>query len=196
MVILMILVFLGMAAPPTGGAQARRIVLVPIGPGAVEVLSPLETGLNRELAAAVITAAATPVPEGAYASERRQYLAEDFLPGLTPYRRSGADLVLGITKVDLYVAGLNFVFGLADPMQKTAVISLARLDPQFYGLPQNTPLLQKRALKEAVHELGHCLGLGHCPDPACIMFFSNTLADTDHKGPGFCPRCRQQLEAR
>jgi archaemetzincin len=195
MVILMILVFLGMAAPP-GGAQAGRIVLVPVGPAGAGVLSHLASGLNRELMAPVITAAATAVPEGAYAPERRQYLAEDFLPGLTPYRQSGAELVLGITPVDLYVPGLNFVFGLADPRHKTAVISLARLDPQFYGLPQDAPLLHKRALKEAVHELGHCLGLAHCPDPTCIMFFSNSLADTDHKGPGFCPRCRQRLEER
>jgi len=53
--------------------------------------------------------------------------------------------------------------------------------------------LQERALKEAVHELGHLLGLPHCDNPRCIMFFSNTLADTDRKGPGFCPACRGKL---
>jgi hypothetical protein len=28
-------------------------------------------------------------------------------------------------------------------------------------------------LKEAMHELGHTFGLGHCADPACVMWFSN-----------------------
>jgi len=27
-------------------------------------------------------------------------------------------------------------------------------------------------------------GLDHCPAPRCIMHFSNSLADTDAKGPG------------
>ncbi len=64
----------------------------------------------------------------------------------------------------------------------------------FYGLPSNPQLFKERALKEAIHELGHLLGLGHCPNPACVMFFSNSLGDTDRKGPGLCPECRRRLE--
>jgi hypothetical protein len=89
--------------------------------------------------------------------------------------------------------GLNFVFGLADPSSRCAIISLARLYPEFYGQPRNPGLFKARAVKEAVHELGHLLGLGHCPDPACVMAFSNSLGDTDRKGPGFCAPCRELL---
>ena len=95
--------------------------------------------------------------------------------------------------MDLTVPGLNFVFGLADPASRGAVISLARLYPEFYGQPRDPGLFKARALKEAVHELGHLLGLGHCPDPACVMAFSNSLSDTDRKGPEFCARCREFL---
>jgi hypothetical protein len=28
---------------------------------------------------------------------------------------------------------------------------------------------------ETVHELGHLLNLGHCPNPRCVMHFSNSL---------------------
>jgi len=51
--------------------------------------------------------------------------------------------------------------------------------------------------KEAVHELGHTYGLKHCPNPACVMHFSNSLHDTDLKGWKFCPNCqRKRLGAR
>ncbi len=189
----MLLLMLGWGAAP-GAAQVRSITLVPMGPVAPEVLAHLQSGLQKELAATIKTAGEIALPEGAYAPNRQQYLADAFLPLLSAQRRAGTDLILGGAAVDLYVPSLNFVFGLADPRQKTCIISLARLDPQFYSLPADPPLLRQRALKEAVHELGHCLGLGHCPDPNCIMFFSNTLADTDRKGPGFCPRCRRVVE--
>ncbi len=48
-------------------------------------------------------------------------------------------------------------------------------------------------VKEAVHDLGHTCGLGHCRNPRCVMFFSNTLGDTDVKGPGFCAACREKV---
>ena len=49
------------------------------------------------------------------------------------------------------------------------------------------------ALKEAVHELGHTLGLAHCPNAKCVMHFSNSLADTDRKGSVLCPVCQRRV---
>jgi len=54
-------------------------------------------------------------------------------------------------------------------------------------------LFLRRALTEAVHEVGHLLGIGHCPQPTCVMHFSNSLYDTDRKGPTFCSRCQEFL---
>ena len=31
---------------------------------------------------------------------------------------------------------------------------------------------------------------GHCADPGCVIWFSNTLGETDRKGAAYCPRVR------
>jgi archaemetzincin len=179
------------SGPGEGGAW--EIQLIPRGPVSREVLVFLKSGLEDGLGAQVSLAPAMPLPPEAYEGSRRQYQAEAFITGLPAPPLHSRRLALVITGVDLFVPRLNFVFGLADTRRRTAVISLARLNPEFYGLREKPRLLNERALKEAVHELGHLLGLGHCPKPACIMFFSNSLDDTDRKGPGFCPACRGRL---
>lgn len=174
-------------------AASLQIRLIPCGKVSHEMLAFLEEGLRREFGADVWYFGAMMVPEAAYDGARRQYRAEAFVDQAPVQDLDRQNLALVVTDADLYVPRLNFVFGLADRRRRTAVISLARLDPEFYGGSSNPELFNERALKEAVHELGHLLGLGHCSDHACIMFFSNTLADTDRKGPGFCIKCRQQV---
>jgi archaemetzincin len=100
---------------------------------------------------------------------------------------------LAVTNEDLYVPDLNFVFGQADTLTGVAIISLARLRPEFYGQAADEPTFHHRAITEAVHEIGHTLGLNHCPDVKCVMHFSNSLVDTDIKGYRFCIRCREVL---
>lgn len=174
-------------------AASLQINLIPCGPVSEAVLAHLEEGLRQEFGAAVTRQAETVLPEAAYEPKRQQYRGEAFLALAPAVAPDGLTLTLVVTTQDLYVPRLNFIFGLADQRLSTAVIALARLDPKFYGQAENPRLLNERALKEAVHELGHLLGLGHCSNPGCIMFFSNTLADTDRKGPGFCPACRRQV---
>jgi archaemetzincin len=100
---------------------------------------------------------------------------------------------LGIIDADLYVPGLNFVFGEADLMGCCALISLTRLRQEFYSLPADSGLFFQRVAKEAVHEIGHTLGLNHCPDVRCVMHFSNSLEDTDIKSSYLCANCARIL---
>jgi archaemetzincin len=130
-------------------------------------------------------------PGQSWNAQRRQYLASAILDKLP-----AGDRVLGVVDVDIYAHGLNFVFGQADVSRRRAIISVTRLRQEYYGLPVDEGIFHERALKEAVHELGHTFGLGHCRHRACVMHFSNSLYDTDFKGWQFCPRCREKLKGR
>lgn len=126
-------------------------------------------------------------------SGRRQYRATDILRRLRRLR-SGSDVLLALTGVDLFATGLNFVFGAADCRGRCALVSVARLREHGPAQAGATETFRRRTLIEAVHEVGHLRGLGHCPLSGCVMHFSNTLDDTDRKTPGFCQRCREFLE--
>ena len=131
-----------------------------------------------------------PVPQDAYSASRHQYHSTIILGRIQDHvEKSEADRVLGTTEVDLYVPRLNFVFGEAQCPGRTALISLFRLKPEFYERPPSRDLFVERSMKEAVHEVGHTLGLGHCHNLACIMFFSNSILDTDRKKLAFCEKC-------
>jgi archaemetzincin len=172
----------------------HRISLVPYGSVDKRILESLETRLEKTFNSKVDRSQKMKLPKDAFSPARNQYYCPHFLDGLRRNTQPGPqDKVLGITDVDLYVHGLNFVFGQAEMNGRFAVISLARLRQSFYGLPENKDQFTERAIKEAVHELGHTFGLEHCPDPECVMHFSNSLMDTDRKKASFCSRCLKEL---
>ncbi|MHC1611491.1 MAG: zinc-dependent metalloprotease family protein [Candidatus Methanospirareceae archaeon] len=133
----------------------------------------VETGEELHLDAAEV--------KDAYNEKRMQYNASKLLIYLnksTAEARS-ADLRLWIISDDLYVPGMNFVFGVADP-GKAAVLSTHRLD--------SLDLIKK----EAIHEIGHVLGLQHCTND-CVMQFSNSLYEAKAKPATLCERCQSLL---
>ena len=163
------------------------IRLVPVGEIEDYVLSGLREALARAFPEGAEAAKLMPLPEAACNPKRGQHQASEILYSLARLPRQGESL-LGVVDADIYSPGLNFVFGLAAPGIQTAVISLTRLRPEYYGKPSDKALLLERAIKEAIHETGHMHKLAHCPDPGCVMAFSNSVEDTDRKGRAFCPR--------
>ncbi|AFN04780.1 archemetzincin [Pyrococcus furiosus DSM 3638] len=178
------------------------IIVVPIGEVPSDVLSFLSENIESfymKFGIGVKIIGSLPISAFSHAYDfyRNQYLARHFLPALSIIRRDYKALaVMGVTEVDLYESGLNFIFGIAHPGFGVALISLHRLYPEFYGEPPDRKLLKERALKEAMHELGHVFGLEHCPNPKCVMHFSNSIIDTDIKSWMYCKNCLRKLEER
>jgi archaemetzincin len=76
-----------------------------------------------------------------------------------------------------------------------SIVSYHRLQQEFYGLPQDAPLLGRRLLTECVHELGHTLELTHCQDYRCVMASSHAVEWIDLKEWTFCADCAAKAEA-
>ncbi|MBK3332910.1 archaemetzincin family Zn-dependent metalloprotease [Persephonella atlantica] len=134
-----------------------------------------------------------PVPKESYDRGRGQFLGSYFLRDLLRFKEDRS-IVLGIVSHDLYEPDLNFIFGIASYYTKTAVISTYRLHNRFYGFQENFDVFMDRVVKESVHEIGHTLGLGHCDNPQCVMYFSNSIVDTDRKSYYFCSRCYTKVK--
>ncbi len=172
--------------------KTQSLLIVPFDSIRKDVLVFLQNELTRMFGIDVKIAREEHIPQYAFDPKRRQYHSTKILEWLKNIPVMDTR-ILGIIDLDLYVSELNFIFGEADVAHGVCIISLVRLRQEFYGLPKKENLFLKRALKEAVHELGHTYRLGHCGDTRCIMHFSNSLQDTDIKGPDFCPRCKLKL---
>jgi len=174
----------------------ETVYLVPVGKVEQDLLTYLSNQIEKIFPFSVKIGKALPDPDYAYNRRRDQYKSDLILRRLQKLNLEGAEKTIGVVDLDLYTPGLNFVFGLASMGGKAALIALPRLRQQFYGLPKDEKLYYSRAVKEAVHELGHTFGLGHCKERGCVMHFSNSLADTDYKEKEFCEDCLDKLPFR
>jgi archaemetzincin len=90
------------------------------------------------------------------------------------------------------VKGMNFVFGYSSPLERTGIVSMARLTQWEEGITPSR--INERVLKETAHEIGHLGRLTHCTRDTCIMAYARTIDEVDRKLPMLCDGCRKNLK--
>ncbi|HMM20540.1 MAG TPA: hypothetical protein PKA10_07350 [Selenomonadales bacterium] len=116
------------------------------------------------------------VPAAAWDTFLAQYDAFGILGLMAEPQESAA--VLWLVEGDLGDSRHRGLFGAAQG--RRAVVSAARL-PDAGAL-----------VKEAGHEVGHMLGLGHCSG-ACLMRPAKTAGEVQSKAGAFCPACSEEI---
>lgn len=173
----------------------NAIHILPLGGARRDLCETIRAPLASAFGVVVETREADVDLEQYYDGARTQYNSTRILlrvrelcgaPGVHPGTK-----MLAVVPFDLFIPILTYVFGEAEVGGSAAVVSYYRLAPERYGLPPDRTLMEKRFLKEAVHELGHAHALIHCPSQACVMHSSSYVEEIDLKGVRFCPECAE-----
>jgi archaemetzincin len=163
-----------------------------------DIISALKETLSGEFnASSIVTSSPIKeVPLQLFDKQRKQWKSRNILQWLSDMLKpsSKSTRLLAICDFDAYSDDLNFVFGEAYVDGSVSAIYVSRLRQEFYGLNPDESVFYQRLVKEAVHELGHSFGLSHCKNIKCVMYFSNSLSDTDIKTSQFCDICKGHLE--
>ena len=123
---------------------------------------------------------------------RTQVDADPLLETLEAQTERGT-LLVGLLTLDIGSPLFTFFFGRARLHGHVAIVSLARLQPEFYGLPADPELAARRTEREVLHEVGHLVGLRHCDAYDCLMYFASSVHAIDNRGSSFCPDCARRI---
>jgi predicted Zn-dependent protease len=146
------------AATPAGAAaslEEGNVYLVPLDGFSARRARLLASQLQRRLRVRVQATAPQRAPRGAYNARRKQLVAERLTARLARSRLAAdpSATVLGLTDKDMFIRAKfwNFAFSLRGG--QVGVISSARMDPTFYGLPADDELALERLRKMAIKDV-------------------------------------------
>ena len=134
------------------------------------------------------------LPKGAWYPPRKRYRADILLDFLETRLPADGIRVLGLTGVDISTTKGDVydwgILGLATMEGAACVISSFRAR-RGVGAKAG----RDRLAKVAVHEIGHTLGLPHCPTVGCLMEDAKGTVSTTDREYDLCSRCRAALLA-
>lgn len=165
----------------------HNILISPIGALDPAILAKISQAVQKVFGLQTENISLLTDAEFAFNPSRGQYSSTLILEKLTDLAPDQAFKILALCEIDLFIPILTYVYGEAQLSGKSCIVS-------FFRLKKQAEAFDRRAIKEAIHELGHTFGLRHCPDHACLMHYGRSIDDVDRKSDQFCRYCRVMLD--
>ena len=179
---------------PVGADDSLQAVIAiqPLGKVDSERMAVVKAGLEQTYGVAVTTLPAVPLAQAAWYAPRQRYRADKLLDQLAGHRPAVHRIVIGLTASDISVSKDEHedwgIFGLGQIDGNVCVVSTFRLGARG----ANEAKLRERLRKIAIHEVGHVMGLEHCPANGCVMADAEgSIATVDAANGAFCTQCGQ-----
>lgn len=174
--------------------QDARVSVQPMGTFDAALFDQIANGLGAELGVSVQRERPIDMPASAYYARNRRYRAERLLDALRSRVRAPVNRILGVTELDISTTAHGVydwgILGLGDLPGPACVISMFRCRRNARDAEQ----VRFRMVTTCVHEVGHTLGLDHCPTARCLMADARgTVRTIDNSTGRLCNRCRAQL---
>ena len=195
------------AAIPEAPAKTLALHLVPLGDVDALTMSETKTALEAHAgvggAKVVVTIEpAVALPKSAQSSEKARYRAEKLLDVLEALPLTGDVThakVMGVADIDIVTeknGNPNWgILGLGAIDGRCSVISTYRMRRKFEkGGGASDAVVRERLWKITLHELGHTLGLQHCPTKGCIMEDGHGTVKTIDGETELCAPCAQKFK--
>jgi len=183
---------------PTTGTTAKKdinVAILPMDCPAKELCEILTKQIVLFYGFKAEILAETSLPECAYYKARNRYRADTLLNYLLRIRPEKYDYIIGITEKDISCTSEPYedwgVFGLGFMPGKSCMISTFRLKKNM----KSEEHFQERVIKVVLHELGHNIGLDHCPAKNCMMQDAEgTIRSVDEEKIEVCSSCKAKIQ--
>lgn len=171
------------------------IAIQPLGEVNQERLNIVKKGLEDAFGLKVETLEAKPLPKEAWYEPRSRYRADKLLTFLGDQTDVKYRIVIGLTAKDISTTKGEHedwgIFGLGELDGRVCLVSSFRLNARG----ADEAKLRERMRKVAIHEVGHVMGLDHCPTKGCVMRDAeSSILTVDEETGEFCKECKAGLK--
>lgn len=183
------------------------IGILPFGNFPGNDIDSVQTALKNMYELEVIVLESRPLPANAFINVKSpRYRADSLLDWMASQPFEGADILIGLTAEDISTTKYKDasrtkikepesrykdfgIFGLGRVAGDVCIVSSFRLKS---GVSKKTYF--KRLTRIASHEIGHVLGLHHCPEKKCLMNDANESIQTIDVSTGeLCKNCWSKI---
>lgn len=186
-----------------GSWNSKKVVgIQPFGDISLSEIDSVKSSIIEMYEFEVVILNHQPLPKNAYTEIRYpRYRADTLVQWLSDNRPDSIDIIVGLTNKDISVTKYKGntreikepvwqysdfgIFGLGRVGGHACVVSSNRLNGNA-----STKAFYKRLTRITCHEVGHVLGLHHCPKEGCLMNDANEkIATIDNSSGVLCESC-------